>query len=67
MPGRAVIVGLVDGDVQAGVAHDVAGVLKAADVAELGEDRDRGQLADSVDLLDQRPAARLFARDRVQL
>ena len=61
------IVGLVDGDVQAGVADDVAGVLKAADVAELGEDRDRGQAADSVDLLDQRAAAGLLAGDRVQL
>ena len=63
MPGGAVIVGLVDGDVQAGVADDVAGVLEAADVAELGEDRDRGQLADAVDLLDQRAAAGLLAGD----
>src|SRR5579863_9770244 len=67
MSGGAVIVGLVDGDIQAAVAHDVAGVLKPAYVAELGEDGDRGQAADSVDLLDQRSTARLLARDRVQL
>jgi hypothetical protein len=36
--------------------------VEAAGVAELGEDRDRGQLPDSVDLIDQRPAAGLFAR-----
>src|SRR6201989_3281031 len=65
--GGAVIVGLVDGEVQAAIPGDVAGVLKAADIAELGEDRDRGQRAHSVDLVDQRAAARLFARDRVQL
>jgi hypothetical protein len=62
VPGRAVIVGLVDGDIQAAVADDIARVLKAADVAELGEDGDRGQAADAVDPLDQRTAARLFAR-----
>ena len=67
MPGGAVIVGFVDGDIQAGVADDIAGVLKAADLPELGEDRDRGQAADSVDLLDQRASARLLAGDRVQL
>ena len=32
---------MVDGDAEAGVAHDVAGVLEAADLAELGEDRDQ--------------------------
>ena len=67
MPGGAVIVGLVDGDIQAAIADDVAGVLEAADVAELRQDRDRGQRPDPVDVLDQRPAARLFARDLVQL
>ena len=46
----AVLVGLVDGDVQSGVAHGVAGAGEAAGVAELGEDRDRGQLPDPVDL-----------------
>ena len=61
MPGRAVLVGLFDGDVQAAVADDVTGVLKPAGVAELGEDRDRRQLADAVDLIDQRPAAGLLA------
>ena len=34
-PGSAVIIRLVDGDVQAAIADDVAGVLKATDIAEL--------------------------------
>jgi hypothetical protein len=57
---------LVDGDVQAGVADRVARVLKAARVAELGQDRDRRQRADPVDLLGQCAAAGLRARVRAQ-
>src|SRR5439155_19200457 len=48
VPGRAPLVGLVDGDVQAGVAHGVPRGGEAAGVAELGEDRDRAQRADAV-------------------
>ena len=66
MPGRAVCVGLFDGDVQAAVADDVTGVLKPAGVAELGEDRDRGQPADPVKRGDQRLAAGLPLRVVVQ-
>jgi len=47
-------------DVHAGVAHDIAGVIKAARVAELGEDRDRRQTADAEDLIDQRATAGLL-------
>jgi hypothetical protein len=61
MPRRAPLIGLADGDVQARVAHGVAGVLKPAGVAELGEDRDRCQLADPVDLISQRSAPGLLA------
>src|SRR3954469_12084959 len=46
--GRAAGVGLVDGDIQAGVANGRARRAKAARVAEFGEDRDRGQRPDSV-------------------
>ncbi len=61
MPWGTAGIGLVDGDIQAGVTNGVARVLKAAGVAELSEDRDRGQLPDPVDLIDQRPAAGLLA------
>ena len=50
MPRGAALVGFADRDVQTPVADRVAGVLKPAGVAELGEDRDRRQLADAVDL-----------------
>jgi hypothetical protein len=46
--GRAAPVGLFDGDVEAGVADGVARGAKPPGVAELGEDRDRGQVADAV-------------------
>ena len=62
MPCGAALIGLVDGDVQPGVADRVAGVLKAAGVAELGQDRDRRQRPDAVDLINQRAAAGLRAR-----
>jgi hypothetical protein len=55
---RATRVGLVDGDVQAGVAHGLARGGEAARVAELGEDRDRRQRADPV-VAHQRAAAGL--------
>ena len=48
VPGGAALVGLMDGDVQPGVADGVARGGEAPRVAELGEDRDRGQLADAV-------------------
>ena len=67
VPGGAVIVGLVDSDIEPAVANDVPRVLKPAHVAEFGDDGHRGQPADSVDLIDQCAAARLLARDRVQL
>ncbi len=67
MPGRAVTVGLVDGDVHAAIANRVTAVLKAPAVAELGDDRDRDQLPDPVVALDQRFAASLPARVRTQL
>ena len=40
MPGRAALVGLLDGDIQAGVPDRVAGVLEPAGVTELSNDRD---------------------------
>lgn len=43
------------------VTDRVARVLKAAGIAELGKDRDRRQLTDAVDLIDQRPAPGLLA------
>ena len=61
------LIGLVDGDVHPAVAHDVAGVIEPADVTELGEDRDRGQLPDPVDTGRSAPAAGLLACERAQL
>jgi hypothetical protein len=40
------------------VAHDVARVGEPAGVAELGDDRDRGQIADAVELARERASAR---------
>ena len=51
--------------VHPGVAHDVARVLKPADVTELGEDRDGGQIPDAIERLYERASAGLAARDRV--
>jgi len=61
MPRRAPLVGFADGDVQPRVADCIPGVLKAAGIAELGEDRDRRQLADPVDLVTERVTADLLA------
>jgi hypothetical protein len=60
------LVGLVDGDVQAGVADGVARRGESACVAELGEDGDRRQRADRV-VAHQRPAAGLAAPVGTQL
>src|SRR5262245_22301786 len=46
MPRRATLVRLVDGDVHPRVARSLSGGGEAPAVAELGEDRDRGQLPD---------------------
>src|SRR5215218_260094 len=66
MPGRAAPVGLVDGDVQAGIADRVTRRGEAPRVAELGQDRDRRHLADA-ELAHQRAAAWLPARITAQL
>jgi hypothetical protein len=60
------VVGLVDGNVEAGVADGVVGGGEAAAVAELGQDRGRADRPDPVQALDQRVAARLAAGKRVQ-
>jgi len=66
VPGRAAPIGLVHGDVHPGVADRLARGAKPRAVAQLGQDRDRGQLPDLV-VTHQRPAARLTARVRAQL
>ena len=48
MTGSATLIGLVHGDVHPGVAHRVPGGREPLHVAELGEDRDRGQRPDPV-------------------
>ena len=48
VPWCATLIGLVHGDVQPGVADRLARGGEPGAVAELGEDRDRGQLADPV-------------------
>jgi hypothetical protein len=63
---RAALVGLMHGDVQAGVADGVARGGEPARVAEPGEDRDRRQRPDAV-VAHQRPAAGLAARVGAQL
>ena len=65
-PGRAALIGLVHGDVQADVADGVARGGEPAAVAEFGEDRDRRQLTDPV-VAHQRLAAGLVAGVRSQL
>ena len=65
MTARAALVGLVHGDVQAGEADRVTGGGEPAGVAELGQDRHRGQLPDP-ELGQQRLAARLVAREGPQ-
>src|SRR5262249_41721134 len=64
--GGALVVGLVDGDVEAGVADRVVGGREAAAVAELGQDGGRAYWADSVQALDQRTAAWLAVGKRAQ-
>jgi hypothetical protein len=66
MPGRAALVGLVHGDVQARVADRQARGREAPAVAQLDQDRDRGQRADAV-VAHQRAAADLAARVDAQL
>ena len=65
MPGAAPV-GLVDRDVQPGVAHRLPRGGESPAVTELGKDRDRRQLADPVMGI-QRPASRLAARVDPQL
>jgi hypothetical protein len=65
--GSAPGVGLVEGDVQAGVADSVVGACEAAAVAELGEDRGRADRPDPVQALAQRAAAGLPGGERAQL
>src|SRR6187200_2986995 len=66
MPGRAASVGLMYGDVEPGIADGVTRAGEAARVAELGEDCDRGHLADA-ELAHQRAAAGLAAGIAAQL
>jgi hypothetical protein len=66
VPGRAALIGLVHGDIQAGVTDGVPRGGKAARVTELGEDRDRGERADAL-VRHQRSAARLAAPVGAQL
>jgi hypothetical protein len=61
----ALAVRLGDGDVQAGEADRLAAVGEAADVAELGPDRHRGQPADPIAPL-ERLAAWLASGDAGQ-
>src|SRR5712691_4931939 len=57
--GRPFAVGLVDGDVEAGVTDGVVRGREAAGVAEFGEDRGRADRPDAVQARDQRAAAGL--------
>ena len=66
VPGRAALIGLVDGDVHPGVADRLARGGEPGAVTELGEDRDRGQLPDPV-VRHQRLAPGLAARVGAQL
>jgi hypothetical protein len=59
----ASLIGLVHGDVQAGEPDRLARGREPLGVAELGQDRDRGQLPNP-ELAQQRFAARLVARER---
>jgi hypothetical protein len=65
LAGRARLIGLRDGDVEPGEAHGVTRGREAAGVAELGQDRDAGELADAEVAL-QGQAARLAAGERAQ-
>src|SRR6266542_4211097 len=65
--GRALVVGLVDGDVQAGVADGVVRGGEAAAIAELGQDRGRADWPDPVQALNQRATAGLAAGIGAQL
>src|SRR5215213_10869302 len=56
----------MDGDVQARVTDRLSAGAEAARVAELGEDRDRGQLTDAVET-HQRAATGLATRVATQL
>src|SRR6266540_7157884 len=65
--GRALAIGLVDGDVEAGVADGVVGGRETARVAELGEDRGRAHRPDAVQARDQRAAAVCVPETRMGL
>ena len=65
MPGGAALVGLVHGDVQASEPDRVARGGEPPRVAELGQDRHRGQLTHA-ELRQQRPAARLVTHEGPQ-
>jgi hypothetical protein len=66
VPGAALAVGAVDGDVQAGVAHDRVAVGKAAGIAQLGQDGRGDQHPDPIVAVDQGAAARLAAGEGTQ-
>src|SRR6266702_5903763 len=65
--GRSLIVGLVHGHIEAGVADGVVGRWEPAAIAELGQDRGRAHGPHPIQALDQRAAAGLAARERVEL
>src|ERR1700716_2512814 len=67
VPGGAVGVAGVHGDVQPGVTHHGGGVTEAAHVAEFGPDRDRGDDANAELGGAQRPAAGLVSGQAIQL
>src|SRR6266542_5312311 len=65
--GRAFLVGLVDGDVETGVADGVVGACEAASIAELRQDRGRAHRPDPVQACDQGAAAGLAAGEGAEL
>src|SRR6266508_10121 len=65
--GRAFLAGLVNGDVEAGVADGVVGAREAAGIAELGQDRGRTHRPDPVQAGHQGAAAGLAAGEGAEL
>src|ERR1700682_1847203 len=66
MAGASVLVGLIDRDVDPGVADRLTRGGESSAVAELGKDRDRRQLTDPV-MAHQRAAPQLATRIAAQL